>query len=250
VINALLFCVAVVWGQLLVTEPAFLGPAYHARDLHLNAAVFTLPFYRTVFPLLLQMVVVALPALWVMRRSSAVRRPLVRALAWIAAVACLARIASAADQPFVRAVLRPQADRKPAPQVVIKDSDGKAVNLKKYRGKVVVLDFWATWCTGCKQEIPWFVEFQKNYGRKGLAVVGVAMDEEGWKIVKPFLAEHHIPYPIATGDDATAKGFGIETLPDTFLIDRHGRIAAAYLAGLVDRENIEANINALLADKR
>jgi cytochrome c biogenesis protein CcmG/thiol:disulfide interchange protein DsbE len=164
-------------------------------------------------------------------------------------LAC-ACVSATAEQPPVRAALQPVAERQSAPDIALKDRAGKPVNLKKYRGKVVMLDFWATWCTGCKQEIPWFSEFQKNYGKKGLAVVGVAMDGEGWKIVKPFLAEHSIPYRIVTGDDSTAKGFGIDTLPDTFLIDRRGRVAAAYPAGLVDRENVEANIQALLAQRQ
>jgi len=111
----------------------------------------------------------------------------------------------------------------------------------------VILDFWATWCTGCKQEIPWFSEFQGRYRPKGLAVVGVSMDEGGWKVVKPFLAEAHVPYRMLLGDDPTAQRYGIQGLPDTFLIDRQGRLAAAYMAGLVDKDDMEANIKELLS---
>jgi thiol-disulfide isomerase/thioredoxin len=114
---------------------------------------------------------------------------------------------------------------------------------------VVVLDFWATWCTGCKQEIPWFAEFEKTYGVKGLAVIGVSMDEGGWKVVKPFLAESHVPYRMLLGDEATAQQYGIKNMPDTFLIDRRGRVAAAYIAGLVDRDNLEDNIKAILSSE-
>jgi peroxiredoxin len=163
------------------------------------------------------------------------------------ALLTLACIATAADPPTVRAVLQPANERKPAPEFALKDSSGKTIKLKKYRGKVVLLDFWATWCTGCKKEIPWFAEFQKTYGAKRLAVVGVSMDEGGWKVLKPFLAETHVPYQILLGDDAMAKRYGIESMPDTFLIDRKGRVAAAYMAGLVDRDNIEANIKAILS---
>ena len=113
----------------------------------------------------------------------------------------------------------------------------------------VLVDFWATWCTGCKKEIPWFVDFQSRFGAKGFAVVGVSLDEEGWKVLRPFLADGHVPYEVVLGNDETAKSYGIENMPDTFLIDRKGRLAAAYRGGLVDRENIESNIKALVAKR-
>jgi peroxiredoxin len=86
------------------------------------------------------------------------------------------------------------------------------------------------------------------YGMRNLAIVGVSMDEGGWNVVKPFLAETHVPYRILLGDDATAQRYGIQNLPDTFLIDRQGRVAAAYTAGLVDKSDVEANIRALLSE--
>ncbi len=158
----------------------------------------------------------------------------------------LAGVATAADQVTVRAELRPANERKAAPEFVLKDSTGKTVALKKYRGKVVLLDFWATWCHGCKEEIPWFAEFERKYSGQGLRVVGVSLDEEGWKIVRPFLAETRVPYRILLGNEPTAKTYGIENMPDAFLIDRNGRIAAKYV-GLVDRETIEANLRELLS---
>ena len=159
----------------------------------------------------------------------------------------LAGVIIAADQPTVRAVLQPEKDRKPASDFALPDAAGKTATLKDYRGRVVLLDFWATWCTGCKKEIPWFAEFQKTYGAKGLAVVGVSLDEGGWNVVKPFLAEHDVPYRMLLGNDATAQRYGITSMPDTFLIDRQGRMAAAYIAGLVDKNDVEANIKALLS---
>ena len=165
------------------------------------------------------------------------------ALLTVAAAVC------AAGQSTVRAALQPPPDRKPAPDFVLRDAAGTVAKLKQYRGKVVLLDFWATWCTGCKQEIPWFVEFQKNFGTERFAVVGVSLDEKGWSVLRPFLAEHPIPYRILLGDDATAHRYGIQTMPDTFLIDRKGRVAAAYLGGLVDRDNLGANIQALTSER-
>jgi peroxiredoxin len=159
----------------------------------------------------------------------------------------LAGIAATADQPTVRAILQPANERKAAPQFALKDSSGNTIRLKNYRGRVVVLDFRATWCAGCKKEIPWFSEFQRAYGAQGLAVVGVSMDEGGWNAVKPFLAETHVPYRMLLGDDPTAQQYGIQNLPDTFLIDRQGRVAAAYMGGLVDKDDVEANIKALLS---
>ena len=159
----------------------------------------------------------------------------------------LASIAAAADQPGLRAALHPVKERQSAPNFALKDASGTTAKIKDYKGKVVLLDFWATWCTGCKKEIPWFSEFQKTYGAKGFAVVGVSLDEDGWKVLKPFLVDHEVPYRMLLGDNSTAKQYGIDNLPDTFLIDRKGKVAAAYKAGLVDRDDIEANIKALLS---
>src|SRR5690349_4358102 len=127
--------------------------------------------------------------------------------------------ACAAAQPTVRAPLQPAPERKPAPEFALRDAAGKTAKLKQYRGKVVLLDFWATWCTGCKQEIPWFVEFQRKFGSKRFAVVGVSLDEGGWDVLGPFLEKAHVPYRMVLGDDATAKRYGIDNMPDTFLID-------------------------------
>jgi peroxiredoxin len=97
-----------------------------------------------------------------------------------------------------------------------------------------------------QQEIPWFSEFDHKYAAKGLAVVGVSLDEDGWKVVKPFLATAKVPYRIVLGNNPTAKKYGIATMPDTFLIDRLGRIAAKYV-GLVDKDNVETNIQNMLS---
>ena len=161
----------------------------------------------------------------------------------------LAGVAATADEPGIRAALYPEKDRKPAPGFALQDASGKTVKIEDYRGKVVLLDFWATWCTGCKKEIPWFSEFQRIYGEKGFAVVGVSLDEDGWKVLKPFLDDHKVPYQMLLGDKAMAQRYGITNLPDTFLIDRQGRVAAAYKEGLVDRDNVEANIKMLLSNR-
>jgi cytochrome c biogenesis protein CcmG/thiol:disulfide interchange protein DsbE len=164
------------------------------------------------------------------------------------AMLMLAVFAIAAAQSTVRANLHPASERKAAADFSLRDADGKTATLGEYRGKVLLLDFWATWCTGCKQEIPWFVDAQKKFGADRLVVVGVSLDGDGWKVLKPFLAQHPIPYRIVLGDDATAQKFGIQAMPDTFLIDRQGRVAAAYRGGLVDKANMEANLAALVSE--
>ena len=168
----------------------------------------------------------------------------------------LAVAAATADQPTVRVALLSAQDRKPAYNFALKDSSGRTVQLKDYRGKVVLLDFWATACGGCKVEIPWFMGFEQTYKDKGLAVVGVSMDilyedlndaQEGWSRVKPFVQANRVNYQILMGDDPVTKAFDIKSLPDTYLIDRQGRIAAAYTTGLVNKDDVEANIRALLS---
>jgi cytochrome c biogenesis protein CcmG/thiol:disulfide interchange protein DsbE len=163
----------------------------------------------------------------------------------MALLVTLAGMATAVDESAVRAVVQPADRRQPAPEFALKDGSGKTASLKDYRGKVVLLDFWATWCHGCQKEIPWFSEFDRKYAAKGLAVVGVSLDSDGWKVVAPFIKTAKVPYRILLGNDAMAKTYGIENMPDTFLIDGEGRIAAIY-NGLVDKDNVEANIQTML----
>jgi peroxiredoxin len=135
---------------------------------------------------------------------------------------------------------------KPAPGFNLPDSKGASVKLSDYKGKVVLLDFWATWCGGCKVEIPWFMEFADRYKDKGFAVIGVSMDEEGWTIVKPFIQAKKLNYPIVIGTEEMAKQYGgVDALPETFLIDRDGNIASTH-TGLVEKAAVEAEIQKLL----
>ena len=140
------------------------------------------------------------------------------------------------------------AARKPANDFSLPGRDGKPVKLSSLKGKVVLLDFWATWCTGCKVEIPWFIEFDKAYRAKGLAADGVAMDDEGWKKVEPYLKEHPISYTVVAGNFDAAGPYGITALPVTVLIDRAGRVAARHV-GVVDRKAFEGELKQLLAER-
>jgi len=147
--------------------------------------------------------------------------------------------------------LKPEKDRRPAPDFTLQDSNGATVRLSDYRGKVVLLDFWATWCAPCQIEIPWFMEFQQSLKGKGFAVVGVSMDEDGWDVVKPYIQKHGINYRILLGDDHTGQLYGgVDSLPTTFLLDRDGRIAAVHVGLASDKDGFLHEITELLGARR
>ena len=142
-------------------------------------------------------------------------------------------------------------NRKPAAAFTLMDSGGKSVQLADYRGKVVLLNFWATWCGPCGIEIPWFVEFEQQYKAQGFAVLGVSMDEEGWQAVKPFMAEHKINYRILLGNDSVSQLYGgLDALPTTFVIDRDGNVAFPPHIGLISKNDYVNEIQSLLETKQ
>jgi peroxiredoxin len=161
----------------------------------------------------------------------------------------LAGSCSKGDRQARRAAPKAESNRKAAPAFTLKDADGKTVSLEDYKGKVVLLNFWATWCGPCKIEIPWFVDFEQKYKDKGFSVIGVSMDEDGWNAVKPFLAEEKVNYRILLGNDSVGTLYGgVDSLPTTFVIDRDGRIAATHI-GLVSKSDYQDEIVRLLEDK-
>jgi cytochrome c biogenesis protein CcmG, thiol:disulfide interchange protein DsbE len=125
------------------------------------------------------------------------------------------------------------------------DLSGKPVHLADYHGKIVLLNFWATWCGPCLEEIPAFSRWQQQYGPGGLQVIGVSMDDDE-KPVQHFLQKTPLAYPVVMGDTALAKLYGgVLGLPMTYLIDAHGKIVARYL-GAADLSAVEAQIKHLL----
>jgi peroxiredoxin len=137
-------------------------------------------------------------------------------------------------------------DRRPAPDFSLTDANGSSVQLSGYKGNVVLLNFWATWCGPCKIEIPWFVEFEKVYSGRGFAVLGVSMDEDGWAAVKPYVEQKKVNYRVVVDDGDMAKRFGgVESLPTTLLIDRDGKIAAEHV-GLISKSAYQDQIEQLL----
>ena len=144
-----------------------------------------------------------------------------------------------------QAHLTPENARYAAPDFILKDANDKSVALSELKGKVVLVNFWATWCHGCQLEIPWYVEFQKKYEKQGLAIIGISMDEDGWKSVRPWLNEKQVNYPIVIGNQALADRYGLSGMPLTALVDRDGKMADVHV-GVVDKDATEQKIKALL----
>jgi len=148
------------------------------------------------------------------------------------------------------ASVKPVGDRKSAPDFVLKDGNGRDVRLSDYRGQVVLLDFWATWCEPCRVEIPWFTELQRKQKDRGFAVLGVSIYDDGWEAVKPFEARMKMNYRVLMGTDEAAHAYGgLDALPTTFLIDRQGSIAAIHV-GLANRRDFEDGVERLLEAPR
>jgi cytochrome c biogenesis protein CcmG, thiol:disulfide interchange protein DsbE len=136
--------------------------------------------------------------------------------------------------------------RKPAPQFVRTDLNRQPVDLSAYRGHVVLLNFWATWCAPCQIEIPRFVQWQDTYGGQGLQIVGVSMDDESGPVIA-LTRRRHVNYPMIMGDVELGRMYGgVLGLPVTFLIDRQGNIAAVY-NGQTSLPAMEREIRRLLS---
>ncbi|HEY2459202.1 MAG TPA: TlpA disulfide reductase family protein [Candidatus Acidoferrum sp.] len=143
----------------------------------------------------------------------------------------------------------------PAPDVTLKSLDDKNVSIADYKGKIVLVNFWATWCDPCRAEIPELIEMQEKYGPKGFTVLGVAMDEEGKKIVDPFVHKEHFDvkgkpslmnYPILIGtDDAANKFGGLFGYPTSVLIGRDGK-QIKRITGQINAEEISKAIESQL----
>jgi len=128
----------------------------------------------------------------------------------------------------------------------LKDLEGRTVTLAGLRGKVVLLEFWATWCAPCRTSVPGTVKLYETYGSKGLEVLGISLDDGGWDSVKAFRKDYKITYPVLKGTDDVAEQFGVRTIPMFILLDRDGQVVNHYL-GSGNEEIIEKKIKTLLA---
>jgi thiol-disulfide isomerase/thioredoxin len=132
-----------------------------------------------------------------------------------------------------------------APEFTLPTTDGKDIKLAEYKGKVVILDFWATWCGPCRKGIPDLIELQKEYG-KDIVVIGISLDENTKGEVVPFMQKIGINYPVAYGTlEVTQQYGGVEAIPTSFVINKNGEIVDKYI-GLVPKSEYTEVINKLL----
>ncbi len=139
---------------------------------------------------------------------------------------------------------------KRAPEFSLESLDGKTVRLADFRGKAVLLNFWATWCQPCKIEMPWFEQLQKQYGPEGLQVVGIAMDDASKEDIARFAKDVGVNYPILLGKESVGDAYGgVQFLPSTFFIDRDGKVVDR-IFGLKSRSEIEDDVKISLSRGR
>lgn len=161
-----------------------------------------------------------------------------RALAGLGLVFCLTTVVVDSEDASV-----------PAPPWELRSPEGKPVKLSDFRGKVVLLNFWATWCPPCRAEIPDLISLQKQYAPQGLVVIGISMDEAEPEKVARFAKKMELNYPIVMGTADIAEAYGgVAVLPTTFVIDRAGRIVDG-LEGATDRAGFEEKIKPLLKNR-
>lgn len=146
---------------------------------------------------------------------------------------------------------------KPAPDFTLEDLSGKKVSLASYKGKAVLINFWATWCGPCKLETPWLVDLRNQYASKGFEVLGVSTDDidrsdkkmfaDEKKGISAFVEQMHMPYPILIDGDTLSHPYGgLDAMPTSFFVDRNGTIVAAEM-GITSKDDLEANIKKTLA---
>ncbi len=141
------------------------------------------------------------------------------------------------------------AQQQKAPNFSLKSADGNTYQLSQFKGKVVLVNFWATWCGPCRREIPDFIEAYKNYKSQGLEIIGVSVDQDGWTKVTPFVAQNKINYPVVLMDDKVIANYGnFNAIPTTFIVDKSGNIVDTH-TGVMTMSQLESKIQPLLKTK-
>jgi peroxiredoxin len=139
---------------------------------------------------------------------------------------------------------------QPAPNFKVISAAGQTISQENYRGHVLILDFFATWCQPCRQSIPHLVEMNRKYGKQGLQILGLSVDEDGERAVKTFTDEFRVNYPLAMAGDATTADFGIRSVPVMYLIDKKGTVVEVYRGYTSEMaRSVEQSIKRLLAEK-
>src|ERR1035437_2350432 len=137
------------------------------------------------------------------------------------------------------------ASNNPAPDFTLSSTGGKNIKLSDYRGKVVILDFWATWCPPWRRGIPDLIEIQKEYGND-VVIIGISMDSDTKSDVVPFIKQMGINYHIAYADAGVVQSYGgVESIPTSFVIDKNGNIVDNHI-GLVPKSDFTTVLNKLL----
>ena len=152
----------------------------------------------------------------------------------------------APETVWLSAGTEPAAQRKPLSELKLPDLGGREWRLSEQRGKVVLVNIWATWCPPCREETPLLVRLANDYKAKGLEVVGVSLDQGGKEVIEEFVAEYKVPYPILLPVPGSALT-RVEPIPTTILIDRQGRLAKKYV-GAVPKSIIKTDVESLLAE--
>jgi thiol-disulfide isomerase/thioredoxin len=186
---------------------------------------------------------------WQYRKQAAEKR------AAIAAKAELVPAAGGDVPPMISPLMN-----KPAPAFTLEDLSGKKVSLESYKGKAVLINFWATWCGPCKIETPWLVQLRDQYASKGFEVIGISTegedlapgDKAGWAQQKSdigkFIKEEKMDYPVLINGDSLAKPYGgLDAMPTSFYVDRNGKVVAAQM-GITSKEDMENNIRKALGE--
>ena len=139
---------------------------------------------------------------------------------------------------------------QPAPDFNVVSTSGQQISRENYRGHVLLIDFFATWCQPCRQSIPHLVEMNRKYGKQGLQILGLSADEDGERSVRAFASQYRITYPLALAGDTTTADFGIRSVPVMFVVDRKGVVVEVY-RGFSDEmgRSMEQLIKRLLAEK-
>jgi len=144
--------------------------------------------------------------------------------------------------------IKAPADRKPMRDLTLPQLDGSTWRLSDHRGQIVLVNYWATWCEPCRQETPGLVKLAHDYQPKGLAIVGVSMDEDRPATVREFAKYFRIPYPVLMGTSFQPFASNVEALPTTILVDTQGRAAKTYV-GAVRESVFRADVDHLLAER-